>query len=150
VFLVTSTIRSVNRAPDYYSFSVQAGFANPAFQYAPKSHNFVFTPQLGAPSGIGVMATAGWSLSRRPEDYPGQNADNYLNAHGLAGCGAFGVASCVGYSPGGGGWALEAGLGAPGFSGTYGYGVDWNSVVGGMWNAMPVEDPDAAMPSNGA
>jgi hypothetical protein len=97
-----------------------------------------------------VMATAGWSLSRRPEDYPGQNADNYLNAHGLAGCGAFGVASCVGYSPGGGGWALEAGLGAPGFSGTYGYGVDWNSVVGGMWNAMPVEDPDAAMPSNGA
>jgi RHS repeat-associated protein len=150
VFLVTSTIRSVNRAPDYYSFSAQAGFANPTLSYVPKTNNFFFNFQAGAPKGIGVMGTAGWSLSRRPEDYPGSNAENYLGGRGVGGCGAFVVASCVGYSPGGGGWAFEAGLGTPGWSGTAGYAFDWNSVVGGMWNAMPVEDPMAAMPSNGA
>jgi hypothetical protein len=41
-------------------------------------------------------------------------------------------------------------LGTPTWGGTYGYGLDWNTVVGGMWNAMPVEDPMAAMLSNGA
>jgi len=145
-FLVTSMIRP----PDYYTFSAQAGYANPALSFVPATRNFFFNFQGGAPEGIGLMGTAGWSLSRRPEDYPGANAENYLGGRGVGGCGAFVVASCVGYSPGGGGWAVEAGLGTPGWSGTAGYAFDWNSVVGGMWNAMPVEDPMAAMPSNGA
>jgi RHS repeat-associated protein len=140
-FRVTSTIRS----PDYYTFSGQLGFANPALSYVPKTKNMFFNTQVGAPKGIGVMATAGWSLSRRPEDYPGANAENYLSGRGVGFCAAYGAAGCYGYSPGGGGSAFEVGLGTPGWGGSAGYAIDWNSYVGAVYNSIPT-DPMATIP----
>jgi hypothetical protein len=57
------------------------------------------------------MGTAGWSLSRRPESYEGENAENYLTGKSLGGCAGYFIAVCGGYSPGGGGFAGEIGGG---------------------------------------
>jgi RHS repeat-associated protein len=151
-FMVTSRI---HYAPDYYSLSGQAGYAGATLSWIPKTNHFIFLPQVSS-EGLSLMGTAGWSLSRRPESYGGENAENYLTGKSLGGCAGYFIAGCGGYSPGGGGFAGEigGGFGVKGGSGAFGYAFDlnnsWDSVVGGMWDAMPVEDPMAAMPSNGA
>jgi RHS repeat-associated protein len=127
------------RAPDYYNFNAQLGFANPSAQYVPSTHNWFLSGGLAAPKSWPPSAsvTAGWSLSRRPEDY--------LGGKGIAGCGAFVVAGCVGYSPGGGGWAFEAGLGTPGYSLSASYAYDWNSYLQDTYQSLPVENPNGAV-----
>jgi RHS repeat-associated protein len=127
------------RAPDYYNFNAQLGFANPSVQYVPSTHNWFLNGGLAAPkaSTPSVTLTAGWSLSNRPEDY--------LGGKGVAGCGSIGVAACVGYSPGGAGWAFEAGIGTPGYSFSASYAYDWNSYLGDVYQSLPVENPNGAV-----
>jgi hypothetical protein len=125
------------RPPDYYNFNAQLGFANPSVQYVPSTKNWFLNGALAAPRGIGAMATAGWSLSGRPEAY--------LSGRGVAGCGAYGVAGCLGYSPGGGGWAVEFGVGTPTIGGSAGYAYDWNSYLQDVYQSLPVENPNGAV-----
>lgn len=54
------------------------------------------------------------AIARHPEDFPGTNTENYLGGKGLSACYFDAVGGCVGYSPNGGGWAIEAGLGLGG------------------------------------
>ncbi len=140
-FRVTTRILPTFRPPDYYNFNAQLGFANPSFQYVPSTKNFFVNGAFAARKGIGVMATAGWSLSQRPEAY--------LGGRGVSGCGAYGVAACVGYSPGGGGWAFEVGVGTPTIGGSAGYAVDWNSncdaYLQDVYQSLPVENPNGAV-----
>ena len=130
------------RAPDYYSFSLAGGFVNPSVQYVPKTGNWFASGGLSAPATkpLGVMATAGWSLSGRPEDY--------LRAKGFAGCAAYGAAACLGYSPGGGGWAFEAGLGTPTVGASAAYAEGWDSITQAFYQAAPVE-PTWTIPYDG-
>ena len=130
------------RAPDYYNFNAQFGFANPSVQYVPSTKNWFLSGGVaGPPTKLlqppGLALTAGWSLSGRPEAY--------LGGKGIAGCGAFGVAACVGYSPGGGGWAFEAGVGTPGYSVSASYAYDWNSYLQDVYQSLPVENPNGAV-----
>lgn len=133
--------------PDYYSLSAGAGVTY-SMTYAPKTNNLFFNGAGGGDfklkPGAGVSAVAGWSLSRRPEAFPGANTENYLGGRGVSGCFFDGGGGCVGYSPGGGGWALELGVGLGGGSLGVGYAVDWNSYVGDVYNSLPVQNGTTA------
>ena len=137
----SQTSSSLFRRPDYYSISAQAGFANPALSFVPQTKNFFFNAQAGAPKGFGVMATAGWSLSRRPEAY--------LGGRGVGGCAAYVVAGCYGYSPGGGGEAVELGLGTPTIGVTAGYAIDWDSYTQSLYDSIPVNQTGTIPGPNG-
>jgi len=127
------------RAPDYYNFNFQAGFVNPSFQYVPSTHNWFLSSAIGYSKGppLSASATAGWSLSGRPEAY--------LSGRSIGGCAAYGIAVCGGYSPGGGGGAFEVGLGTPSIGGSLGYATDWNSYLQDVYQSLPVEDPNGAV-----
>jgi RHS repeat-associated protein len=118
-------------SPDYYTLSGQFGYYSPALSYVPKTKNWFFNTQGAGPKGVGVAATAGWA-SGDPE--------NYLGGRGIGACYFDIVGGCGGYSPGGGGWAVEAGFGTPSWGGSLGYAVDWNSYVQSVYESIPVNE----------
>jgi RHS repeat-associated protein len=136
-FRVTSTIRPAFRAPDFYSASLQLGYAAPSVSYMPSTKNYFAGPGGAGPHGVGLMFTAGWS--KRPEDF--------LSGSSASGCAYAGIAVCGGSSLTSFAPTLQVGIniGPPGGSLSGGYNLDWNSYTQSLYESLPVENPNGAV-----
>lgn len=124
-----------NRAPDFYSASLQLGYTAPSVSYMPSTKNVFAGPGAAGPHGFGLMLTAGWS--KRPEDF--------LGGSSASGCAYFVAAACVGSSLTSFAPTLQLGvnIGPPGGSLSAGYNLDWNSYTQSLYESLPVEAPGA-------